>query len=664
MPLPTPKLDDRKFQDIVDEVKRLIPQFCPEWTDHNVSDPGVTLIELFAWMTDMLLYRVNQVPDKMYIKFLELLGIRLAPPRPARVPVTFYLSAAQSTDITIPEGTEVATIRTETSPAIIFTTVDKMEIRTPKVTSVQSRLANPGGEPSWMTHDLRQLSIAGVRTPLFAPSPAPGDAVYFGFERDHSNHVMALQLAVDVAGGAGVDPTNPPWSWQVYSGGASRWSPAVVEYDGTGGFNVAGEIILRLPPMSQGAVQDVQGYWLRCVLTQDQSGHNAYRVTPELERMVVESRGGTVGAIHATTVNNEILGVSDGSAGQTFVLLNKPVLARDPNRDQLIVEPPGMPVERWTEVSDFGDSHAPDNHFTLDSLSGELTLGPALLQPDGRVYKFGAVPAKGSTLRFTRYQYGAGVAGNVPVRSLQVCKTSIPYVAHVTNWDPAVGGADAQSLEDAKLRAPQALRTRTRAVTADDFEFLAASVAGVARSRCIGPGSLPADPSDPKPGQVFVIVLPERPGTTPATPEELVLPPSVRRGIQAVLDEHRLLGTALDVREPGYTWISVAATLRVADATDALLVANVQQAAEQALYRFYDPHTGGPQGNGWPFGRSLHLSEAYGLLQRTPGVEYVDEVQVRLEDPISHSASRPAPPTLTLPRHGLICSFRHQIRVA
>src|SRR6516162_11714456 len=108
MPLVTPRLDDRRFQDIVDEAKSRIPLYCPEWTDHNVSDPGVTLIELFAWMTDMLLYRVNQVPDKNYIKFLELIGITLEAPRAATVPVTFYLSAAQPTEITIATGTEVA----------------------------------------------------------------------------------------------------------------------------------------------------------------------------------------------------------------------------------------------------------------------------------------------------------------------------------------------------------------------------------------------------------------------------------------------------------------------------------------------------------------------------------------------------------------------------
>src|SRR5690242_10003854 len=131
MPLPTPSLDDRHFQDIVDQVKSMIPRYCPEWTDHNVSDPGVTLIELFAWMTDMLLYRVNQVPDKNYIKFMELLGIKLEGPRAASAPVTFYLSAAQPGEVTIAADTEVATVRTETNPAIIFTTESALALRPP-----------------------------------------------------------------------------------------------------------------------------------------------------------------------------------------------------------------------------------------------------------------------------------------------------------------------------------------------------------------------------------------------------------------------------------------------------------------------------------------------------------------------------------------------------
>ena len=87
MPLPAPNLDDRRFQDLVDDAKRLVQRRCPEWTDHNVSDPGVTLIETVAYVVDQVLYRLNRVPERSYITFLELMGVELFPPSAARVDV-------------------------------------------------------------------------------------------------------------------------------------------------------------------------------------------------------------------------------------------------------------------------------------------------------------------------------------------------------------------------------------------------------------------------------------------------------------------------------------------------------------------------------------------------------------------------------------------------
>ncbi|MFJ4182226.1 putative baseplate assembly protein, partial [Streptomyces sp. NPDC089733] len=123
MTLPSPHLDDRRFQGLVDEAKRLVQQRCPEWTDHNVSDPGVTLIEAFATMVDQLVYRVNRVPEKSYLTFLDLIGVRLHPPTAAHTDVTFRLSAPQPGPVRVRAGTEVATVRTETEEAVVFTTV-------------------------------------------------------------------------------------------------------------------------------------------------------------------------------------------------------------------------------------------------------------------------------------------------------------------------------------------------------------------------------------------------------------------------------------------------------------------------------------------------------------------------------------------------------------
>ena len=91
--LPEIVLDDRRFQELVSEARTRIALSCPEWTEHNVSDPGITLIELFAWMTDMLIYRLNRVPDKLHVALLELLGVQLHGPTAARTQIRFRLAA-------------------------------------------------------------------------------------------------------------------------------------------------------------------------------------------------------------------------------------------------------------------------------------------------------------------------------------------------------------------------------------------------------------------------------------------------------------------------------------------------------------------------------------------------------------------------------------------
>jgi predicted phage baseplate assembly protein len=251
MPLLTPSLDDRRFQDIVDEAKSRITRYCPEWTDHNVSDPGVALIELFAWMTDLLLYRVNQVPDRLYVKFLELIGLRLEPPRAARAPVTFYLSAARTEDITIKESTEVATVRTETSQAIVFSTESELNIRTVSLTGVLTRRGAPAElDGGFVSHDVAKLGAAGYRLQVFNAQPTPGDALYLSLQRDHSQHVLAVLMSCELAGGAGIDPLDPPLVWEAWQGETSEWTPCEVEYDGTGGFNTPVRSSCTRPPWS------------------------------------------------------------------------------------------------------------------------------------------------------------------------------------------------------------------------------------------------------------------------------------------------------------------------------------------------------------------------------------------------------------------------------
>src|SRR3954470_3728181 len=93
MPIPSPILDDSSYQQLRDELVRRIPTYAPEWTDHNASDPGITLIELFSFLGENLLYRFNQIPEATKLEFLKLLQTRMRPAAVAEALVTLTTTA-------------------------------------------------------------------------------------------------------------------------------------------------------------------------------------------------------------------------------------------------------------------------------------------------------------------------------------------------------------------------------------------------------------------------------------------------------------------------------------------------------------------------------------------------------------------------------------------
>src|SRR5262249_41680372 len=114
--------------------------------------------------------------------------------------------------------------------------------------------------------------------------------------------------------------------------------------------------------------------------------------------------------------------------------------------------------------------------------------GPAVRRPQGGWRQYGAVPPKGAQLRFTRYRHGGGRRGNVAAGALCVLKSAVPGVATVTNPVAALAGVDLESLDSTRRRAAMEIRTRYRAVTAEDYEFLAGEASPrVARAVCLPP---------------------------------------------------------------------------------------------------------------------------------------------------------------------------------
>jgi predicted phage baseplate assembly protein len=397
--LPAPNLDDRRFQQLVDDAKRLVQRNCPEWTDHNVSDPGVTLIEAFAYMVDQLLYRLNRVPERNYVRFLELIGIKLYPPTAARAPITFWLSSPQPEDLEISSETQVSTRRTDALEPVLFSTTEPLVIKHVSLFRAMSELQEGQYTDHTLALDTNQSFYCFERV------PKPGDALYVGLSDPAPSNVLSLLLDCTIEG-VGVNPTDPPIVWEAWNG--ATWERCDQEADTTGGLNRAGEVVIHLPAGHAVSVLDGQrAGWVRCRVVAPHEFQPFYSASPRISRIEARTVGGTVPAINASLVTDDVLGEAEGVPHQELRLRAAPVVPSDePFVLEVSDEEEGW-VE-WNRVDTFAAAGPDDRVFTLDETAGVVRFGPAVIGPDGAKVTYGATPPKGAVVRAPRYRTGGG----------------------------------------------------------------------------------------------------------------------------------------------------------------------------------------------------------------------------------------------------------------
>jgi predicted phage baseplate assembly protein len=698
MPLPAPNLDDLRFQrDLVDEARRRIIRYCPEWTDYNLSDPGITLIELFAWMTEMIVYRLNRVPEKNYVKFLEMMGFQLQPASSARSELTFYLSAPfpitpeDDTAVIVPQGLEVSTRPTEEETELTFTTDERLTLSPPRLVQLRR-------EADFNKNYLPRLGVELFHT-FARRKPKVGETFYLGFDeaRDIGGYILRLTFECEETEAVGVRREDPPLVWEC-SVGEGRWQEVVPstrrgERDTTGGLNnPRGALTLYLPlSMRLDQVHGRSAFWLRCRLEPRREGQGMYTESPRIRRIAAHVLGGTAWATHAVVVRDEQLSLAGGEPGQVFRLQHAPVLALRPGETVEVEEKRDgeMVYVPWERAPDFSASERYDRHFTLDEVSGEICLGPSVRQPDGSVRQYGRVPEAGRHIRMTRYRHGGGVAGNVPVGKIEVLRSAVPYVDRVVNLVRAEGGRDQESLAEIMMRARRELRAQQRAVTAEDFENLSKGASrSVARVQCRAPGS--SSRSALPPGMVELLVVPAAFDALRAGDlSKLALDPPLQEQIRTHLDRYRLLTTTLHIREPDYLGVRAHVEIVVSEFSRPEVVrARVDEVLKSLIAPLAiaeDKHSQdellGPGWEGWPFGRDLYVSEIYSLLQQVPGVKHVLDVRLSYR-PVVPGGERPPQEEqeeeertrqvrltavkdrrLQVPADTLLCSLDHEIQV-
>ena len=643
MSLMTPRLDDRSFQDIVDEAKRLIPKYAPEWTDHNLSDPGVALIELFAWMTESIIYRLNQVPDVLYIKFLELFGITLFPPSAAVADLTFRLSTPVPEPVRVRAGTEVATVTPPGEDPVLFMTDNDLVIVQPHLKSALTASASAPNRYRLVWDELRfERGSVTCFTSL-----QPNDAIYFGFEESLARNVLRFDFVAPPQG-VGVNPESPPWAWEAWSG--ESWQAVRVRSDETGGLNRDGAVVLELPARHEGLqLGPEQAHWVRCRLAPPLPGQSTYQQSPAISALHASTIGGVVSAHHARPYAREMIGRSDGQPGQVFRIAHPPVLPRRFDENIEVILADGT-VESWTEARNIANASDHDLLYVWDAAAGEVRFGPRIRYPDGSERQFGKVPPDGAEIWVTGYRYGGGTKGNVGSNTLTVLQTSVPFIDSVTNLDAAKGGVDAETIENAKERGAMTLRTGDHAVTAEDFERLTLEAApSIARARTLPP----ARPGEP----VRVLIVP-RVQVPPdrLSLDDLAIPSQTYEQVASYLEERRLLGATVEIGPPKYQGVSVVARVHGQPGRDPDLV---RQRALTALYRYINPLTGGVDGEGWPFRRDLNIAQIFALLSEVEAIARVDEVLLFEVDAVTRQRARAGRQQITLDDDALFLSFRH-----
>ena len=614
-------LDDLDWQQMVEAIRRRVPaESGGTWTLHSPVDPGITLLELFAYLLEQRLFSLDQVPDALVLAVLRLLG--LDDPKLARAAGTVLrLRGGQpgGDPLVLPEGT-------------VFARDPQQQVAFTIAAATTVLPVNDAGIRLWAGGRERSADLAAQRpVPLFAPGTGPVEARIMlplsGVPAADTRPAAgsALSLLVRIAAPdecpaawlpTAVTGVQPPadlvWSWYLPDTADPSTGtdlPAVDPQsaaDGTAGLRRSGVLRLPLPAAwCKGAAGPAPvAYGLRL-----STAAATFSVAPTLLQLVPN----TVPAAH----QRELRVTGQDVAGQTQAWLRLPGQHLDLPGARGTLLSAKVTITRdgveqgWGAVPDRTASGPADPVFVLDRETGSIRFGDGL---NGAIPVPDADPETGAPLLDVEYTVGGGVVGNGGLTGNWTLVAdpggSAPPVATAENVVPAEDGLEPETIVGVRARIGDSLAEVTRAVTAGDYRDLATTTPGVAVASCyVGPGEHPRYPCRAVPGAVTVRVVPGVADPAGRLADDgydaaLQPDPGVLDAVTRWLAPARLLGTELFVRPPRYRPVALRVDLSGVPADPA----GVRATVRAALRCYLDPLLGGDGGDGWPFGEPLRPS--------------------------------------------------------
>jgi predicted phage baseplate assembly protein len=663
MPLKPPKLDTRTAERLFEEARLRIPQYTPEWTDFNDSDPGITLLQLYAWLTDIMLFEMNRLPELNYIKFLQMLDMRLASAKAATAHLT-VIPDGKVGIVSLPPFSRVEASPPNGEP-VTFEIDKGLDV---SATPLAAVVVYDGARPINVTQ--QNNDALGETFRPFGWQARPGSMLYLGFaapkpeefDRFINKRIFPDRLSLRVflkadklAGKpqrSDDAPPQPPVTlvWEAKREGSERWW-MLNHTDESNAFLSEGYIQITTALLRPKATKELdlpdEYYWLRCTL---QQGNYPAGQVPEIDFI----RANVAEASSLTTERDEFVSVSEGRPDQTFTLARRPIqpgtleleirrprTQGDDETEVALINAPDRQDAPWERVDDFLSSGRGDNHYTLDATTGEIRFGNG---------KQGKVPPAGMEIIARRYRYGGGTMANVAAGLIAGLVAGVPGANSlmVTNERAAVGGTDEQQIENLMEEAPRRLRSQDRAVTAEDFESLAADVGGVARAKALALMH-PNYPGVPVPGAVTVALVPDKGGENAPQPPT----PSVDliRVVAKSLDAKRPITTELYVKGPSFLPVHLSATVEIDPYASA---EEVKRSIQKALRdsKQLDPYQ-------QEFGKAFYPTNLYSVILGVESVRAVTRLLVKINDTEipANEMGNPYP----LPPDGLLYNTDHEI---
>lgn len=665
MPIRPPALDDRSFDDLVADLVRRIPAHTPEWTDPRIGDPGRTLIDLFAWLGDTILYRANLIPERQRLSFLRLLGQGMRPAQPATGLVQVLNEDPLHTAATLPD-------RHPLKGPNPFETLEEMTALPIEGKCYIKRRTNSDESDQFasLLPDLQELyglatrPTAYVTTPVFIDGAAepqgrdlaaetidstlwiallaaqPGDteilkareALAGGSSGERAALSVGIAPAIDMpAPLAPVGPRAPiPHQWEICGPdpSGSTFMPLEVLADRSAGLTAPGTLRLLLPG------GDDFGAPKNDVLEKLDAGVGPAppRIDdPEVAaRIVTWIRLRPARRIQPGTLKFAWAGVNAvriearKSLGRQHVGKGTGMSGQEVSLGLTNIEPQSLQIEveeeegmvPWRQVADVHMGGRNERIYSLDPEAGTIRFGDGM---------HGLAPAIGKAIHVAYARTGGGVAGNLPPGTLKAIDPPPPSGGgtqpklKVNQPLATAGGIDSETLASAEARVPSLLRHGDRAVTRDDWRTLASQTPGVAIGRVeVLERFKPQQRRFNIPGVVSVMVIPARYGTTAPVPRA---DRETLERVHAWLDPRRTLGSELYVIAPDYVPIGVSAAIELIDpAQRDLVLAAVKEAIRLHLWPL---PPGGSDGTGWTLGRTVDDRLIETAIARVPGIRSV-----------------------------------------